>query len=151
MPGHSPSDTLLLDRDNRILFTGDHLISGISSNALVTRPQDGADKSQPHPLLDYRRSLQATRALDVELALGGHGEPITDHRGLIDRRLQQQTERADRILALVRAEPRSAHELANEIWGDIAFSQTYLTISEVLGHQICSSRTAPSSKMTRGR
>ena len=31
-------------------------------------------------------------------------------------------------------EPRSAHEIAHELWGNVAVTQAYLTLSEVLGH-----------------
>jgi hypothetical protein len=66
--------------------------------------------------------------------LGGHGPPIEDHRTLIDERLERQDLRAQKILELLRSGPRTAHELALEIWGRVAFTQAYLTVSEVLGH-----------------
>ena len=42
--------------------------------------------------------------------------------------------RKEEIAALIAAEPRSAHAIAREIWGDIALRQAYLTLCEVLGH-----------------
>jgi hypothetical protein len=42
--------------------------------------------------------------------------------------------RAARILALIAEEPRSAHDIAQAIWGNVAVTQAYLTLSEVLGH-----------------
>ncbi|HLH65188.1 MAG TPA: MBL fold metallo-hydrolase [Solirubrobacteraceae bacterium] len=134
-PGHSPADMVLHDLDNRVLVAGDHLLSRVSSNALVTRPLDGASQAgRTRPLLDYRRSLLATRELDVDLVLGGHGPPVQDHRALIDERLHRQSLRAQRILELLSNGPRTAHELALDIWGRVAFTQAYLTVSEVLGH-----------------
>jgi glyoxylase-like metal-dependent hydrolase (beta-lactamase superfamily II) len=135
-PGHSPSDTAFYDEDHRVLITGDHLLSRTSSNALLSRPLEGApDGRRPQPLLQYRASLRATRTLDAEVALGGHGEPISDHRALIDKRLRQQDERAAELLRLLSAGPRSAHELASSLWGgDVAITQAFLTLSEVLGH-----------------
>jgi len=35
---------------------------------------------------------------------------------------------------LIVSEPRSAHEIAQELWGNVAVTQAYLTLSEVLGH-----------------
>ncbi len=29
---------------------------------------------------------------------------------------------------------RSAHEIAHDLWGNVAVTQAYLTLSEVLGH-----------------
>ena len=132
-PGHSPSDTVFFDVQRRILIGGDHLLAHISSNALASRPLgDGADFS--HPLLIYMDSMRATRELDVELVLPGHGDPITDHRGLIDERLRMHERRARKLLRLLSGGPLSAYELALEMWGNVAVTQAFLTISEVLGH-----------------
>jgi glyoxylase-like metal-dependent hydrolase (beta-lactamase superfamily II) len=135
-PGHSPSDTVFHDEEHRVLIAGDHLLSHTSANALLSRPLEGApDGPRPRPLLQYRASLRATRSLDAEVALGGHGEPISDHRALIDKRLRQQDERAAELLRLLSAGPRSAHELAGSLWGgDVAITQAFPTLSEVLGH-----------------
>lgn len=134
-PGHSPSDTLLHDAENRLLISGDHLLSRISSNALVSRPLDPAwDGTRPRPLLDYRRSMADLRTLDVDVVLGGHGPPIFDHRALIDRRVREQDERAEAIAATLRHGPMTAHELATSIWGRVAITQAFLTLSEILGH-----------------
>ncbi|UGS36839.1 MBL fold metallo-hydrolase [Capillimicrobium parvum] len=135
-PGHSPSDIVLHDEKRGLLIVGDHLLKHISSNAVVTRPLDGTDGDldEPHSLEVYLESLRATREMDVALVLGGHGEPITDHRALIDDRLRATERRADKIEQLVRDRPRTAHELAQEMWGNVAVTQAYLTLSEVLGH-----------------
>ena len=42
--------------------------------------------------------------------------------------------RAEKIHGLIAAEPRTAHEIALQLWGNIAVTQAYLTLSEVLGH-----------------
>jgi glyoxylase-like metal-dependent hydrolase (beta-lactamase superfamily II) len=133
-PGHSPYDIALTDEAAGVVAWADHLIDTISSNALVTRPAQGWDGKRPTPLLDYRRSLRASRALDLRVALPGHGGPIVDHRPLIDERLADQDARAGRLLELLADGPRSAHELAQAIWGPVAITQAYLTLSEVLGH-----------------
>jgi glyoxylase-like metal-dependent hydrolase (beta-lactamase superfamily II) len=133
-PGHSPSDTVFLDRASGAAFVGDHLLADISSNALISRPLTaGWDGRRPTPLLDYRRSLLATRELDISIALTGHGRAVLDHRDLIDSRLAQQRHRAERFHALLAEGPRSAHEIATEQWGQVAVSQAFLTLSEVLG------------------
>ena len=42
--------------------------------------------------------------------------------------------RAARIGRLIAERPRSAYELAQEMWGNVAVTQAYLALSEVLGH-----------------
>lgn len=136
-PGHSPSDTVFWDAARRILLGGDHLIGHISSNPLLTRPlgdqtADGA--TRPQALVDYIASLRATRAMPIELVLAGHGVPIEDHVPLIDERLRLHDRRAEKILGLIAARPQTAYEIAQALWGNVAVTQAYLTLSEVLGH-----------------
>jgi glyoxylase-like metal-dependent hydrolase (beta-lactamase superfamily II) len=79
-------------------------------------------------------SLEQTRAMDLSLVLPGHGWPITDHVALIDERFRLHRRRAEKIHRLIAAQPRTAHEIAQELWGNVAVTQAYLTLSEVLGH-----------------
>src|SRR4051794_38773399 len=132
-PGHSPSDTVFLDPERRMLLAADHLLKHISSNPLITRPRDGSP-GRPKALVSYLESLRKTREMDAELVLPGHGDPITDHRALIDERLALHRRRADKLFRLISDRPRTAYELAQNLWGNIAVTQAYLTLSEVLGH-----------------
>jgi glyoxylase-like metal-dependent hydrolase (beta-lactamase superfamily II) len=132
-PGHSPTDTIFHDRERRMLVAGDHLLGHISSNPLITRPRDGSGE-RPQALVTYLESMEATREMDVELVLPGHGEPITAHRELIDERFALHRRRADKLHGLLEEQSRSAYDLARALWGNIAVTQAYLTLSEVLGH-----------------
>jgi glyoxylase-like metal-dependent hydrolase (beta-lactamase superfamily II) len=132
-PGHSPTDTVFLDPDRRILLAADHLLKHISSNPLITRPRDGT-AGRPQALVTYIASLEKTRAMGVDLVLPGHGEPITDHTTLIDERFALHRRRAEKIHGLISERGRTAHELAQALWGNVAVTQAYLTLSEVLGH-----------------
>jgi glyoxylase-like metal-dependent hydrolase (beta-lactamase superfamily II) len=132
-PGHSPTDTVFHDSERRMLLAADHLIAHISSNPLITRPRDPA-AGRPQALVTYLDSLAQTRAMDVDLVLPGHGDPVTDHRTLIDERFRLHRRRAEKLHGLIAERPRSAYELAQALWGNIAVTQAYLTLSEVLGH-----------------
>jgi glyoxylase-like metal-dependent hydrolase (beta-lactamase superfamily II) len=133
-PGHSPTDTVFHDRQRRLLIGADHLIKHISSNPLITRPQDGGER--PQALVTYMRSLRATQAMeDVDVVLTGHGEPVTDHAELIDERFRMHERRAAKIAKRIGEDgPLTAHEIAQALWGNVALTQAYLTLSEVLGH-----------------
>jgi glyoxylase-like metal-dependent hydrolase (beta-lactamase superfamily II) len=137
-PGHSPSDTVFWDADARVLIGGDHLIAHISSNPLIQRPLGGRSgepgDGRPRALPTYLRSLRETRAMPLEVVLGGHGEPVTDHVALIDERFGLHERRAEKLAGLIAERPRSAYELAQALWGNVAVTQAYLTLSEVLGH-----------------
>jgi glyoxylase-like metal-dependent hydrolase (beta-lactamase superfamily II) len=133
-PGHSATDTVFHDPARRLLIGGDHLLGTISSNPLISRPGASEGGERRRALIEYLDSLRQTREMDLEMVLPGHGDPILDHRMLIDRRLALHARRADKILALVASRPRSAHDIAQAMWGDIAVTQAFLTLSEVLGH-----------------
>jgi glyoxylase-like metal-dependent hydrolase (beta-lactamase superfamily II) len=136
-PGHSPSDTVFWDADRRILLAGDHLIKHISSNPLIARPlENGGDsgRERPKALVTYLESLRKTRELPAEIVLAGHGEPVTDHVSLIDERFAFHQRRAEKIYDLIAEQPRTGYEIAQALFGNVAVTQAYLTLSEVLGH-----------------
>jgi glyoxylase-like metal-dependent hydrolase (beta-lactamase superfamily II) len=132
-PGHSPSDTVLWDERRRILIAADHLIAHISSNPLITRPLDGSSQ-RTQALVTYIESMKRTREMPAEIVLSGHGEPIVDHVALIDDRLAKHDRRKEKIHALIAEQPRTGYEIAQAIWGDVAVTQAFLTLSEVIGH-----------------
>jgi glyoxylase-like metal-dependent hydrolase (beta-lactamase superfamily II) len=137
-PGHSPSDTVFWDAERRELIGGDHLIGHISSNPLISRPLGGKSgepgAGRPRALMTYMRSLRETRAMPIETVLPGHGEPVTGHVKLIDERFALHERRAAKIGGLIAERPMTTYEIAQSLWGNVAVTQAYLTLSEVLGH-----------------
>jgi glyoxylase-like metal-dependent hydrolase (beta-lactamase superfamily II) len=135
-PGHSPSDTLFWDEDRRILIAGDHLLDHVSSNPLISRPLPGDGDSAPRrrALIEYIESMRLTRELPAGLVVTGHGNPIVDHVSLIDERLRMHDRRARKMLGLLAGGPLTAFEIASAMWGNIAVTQAFLTLSEVVGH-----------------
>lgn len=142
-PGHSPSDTVFLDRSAGVLIGGDHLLADVSSNPLIARRLDWGlpgrpapeALERPHQLEIYLDSLSLTYAMeDIDLVVGGHGPAFADYRSLIDERRALHERRAARILSMLELAPATAHELAERMWGNVAVTQAYLTLSEVLGH-----------------
>ena len=131
-PGHSPTDTVFYDAERRTLLAADHLLRHISSNPLMSRAVGDTDR--PQSLVVYLESLKKTQAMDIDLVLPGHGDPITDHRTLIDERFALHRRRAEKMHKLISERSRTAYELAQALWGNIAVTQAFLTLSEVLGH-----------------
>ncbi len=72
--------------------------------------------------------------MDLQVVLPGHGSSILDHASLIDERFRLHRRRAEKIAGLIAESPKTAHGIAQELWGNIAVTQAYLTLSEVLGH-----------------
>ena len=132
-PGHSPSDTVFWDEERRILIAADHLLANISSNPLISRPLDGSSE-RSQALVTYIESLRKTREMPAEIVLPGHGDPVVDHVALIDERLAKHERRKEKIYKLIGEQPRTGYELAQAIWGNVAVTQAFLTLSEVIGH-----------------
>ena len=72
--------------------------------------------------------------MPIGIVLPGHGDPITDHVALIDERLVMTERRKEKILGLLSDRPKTGHEIAQDLWGNVAVTQAFLTLSEVIGH-----------------
>jgi len=135
-PGHSPTDTIFVEESERLAIVGDHLIGHISSNPVIhrplDRPADVRDRMRSLPL--YLDSLRRTAELDIDVLLPGHGNPVESHRALVDERLDFHDRRKERIYGGLAHGARTAHELALDLWGNVAEREAFLTLSEALGH-----------------
>ena len=74
-PGHSSTDTLFVDEDERIAFAGDHLLAGISSNTEIY-PAAEPDGTRPRARLEYLANLRRTAGMPLERLLTGHGRAV---------------------------------------------------------------------------
>ena len=133
-PGHSPSDTVFWDEraadpDRRRPPDRPHLLQPAD-----LAPARRLRRSAPQALVTYIESLRKTREMPADFVLPGHGEPIADHVALIDERLAKHERRKEKIYGLIAEQPRSGYELAQAIWGNVAVTQAFLTLSEVIGH-----------------
>jgi glyoxylase-like metal-dependent hydrolase (beta-lactamase superfamily II) len=138
-PGHSPTDTVLLDPADGLLVGGDHLLERISSNPIAHVPIDDRDPvavartDRRRALVEYLASMRATAAMDVSVVLPGHGAPFAGHRRLIATREEMHARRARRILREIDG-TRTATDIIALLWCNLPVTQSYLALSEVLGH-----------------
>jgi glyoxylase-like metal-dependent hydrolase (beta-lactamase superfamily II) len=138
-PGHSPTDTVFLDAFDGLLIGGDHLLERISSNPIAHVPIDERDPvavataDRRRALVEYLVSMRATAGLDAGVVLPGHGAPFRGHRDLIEKREDMHARRARRILRSVDG-TRTATDIIGLLWRNLPVTQSYLALSEVLGH-----------------
>jgi glyoxylase-like metal-dependent hydrolase (beta-lactamase superfamily II) len=133
-PGHSTTDTLFVDEAERLAFVGDHLLATISSNTEVY-PALEPDGTRPRARVEYLEALRRTAAMPLACLLSGHGDPITDHADLVERRFEEHRRRCDRILDVLRQRRASAFEITTHLWRPRTVSgQPLLVVWEVLGH-----------------
>jgi glyoxylase-like metal-dependent hydrolase (beta-lactamase superfamily II) len=133
-PGHSTTDALLVDEGSATAFVGDHLLAGISSNAEIV-PVAEPTGSRPRARVQYLDSLKRTASMPLEKLLTGHGDVVSDHRGLVRRRFAEHRRRCQRILAALEEGPAHAYGIAKHLWSARTVSeQPLLVVWEVLGH-----------------
>lgn len=135
-PGHSPSDTLFVHEESGIAIVGDHLLPKISSNPILHRPLDheGGVRDRPRTLVGYLASMQATAPLELTRCIPGHGGEFSDHRALVARRVREHEERKEQIHDELAGGPLTAFQIGEAFWPGLPVDQTFLAISEVLGH-----------------
>ncbi|HHS98449.1 MAG TPA: MBL fold metallo-hydrolase [Chloroflexi bacterium] len=132
-PGHTGGLICLYQPDRRLLLSSDHLLRDVSSNPIVEPPRKEGEP-RPKRLLDYLAQLKRVAQMEVDLALPGHGPPITDVKGLIEQRVAFHRQRAQEMLAVLAEGDRSAYEISVALFPDLDPINRFLAVSEVIGH-----------------
>jgi glyoxylase-like metal-dependent hydrolase (beta-lactamase superfamily II) len=109
-PGHAPSHVCLFQPERRLLISGDHVLGRISLYYDYGWT--------PDPVGEFLQSLDRVDGLDARLALSGHGKPFVDVRGHIEANRRLVSERLEATLGALAGEPRTAVEIAPEIYGE---------------------------------
>ncbi len=109
-PGHASNHFCFLLEEQGVLFTGDHILGHVSP---VILPPDGS-------MGDYLESLQRLKALPVTWIAPGHGPPLTDPSGVIDRLVAHRMGREARVVeALARLGVSALERLLPEVYADV--------------------------------
>lgn len=87
-PGHAADHLCFFDADSRALYSGDHLLQGMTT---VIAPPDG-------DMTDYMASLERVRELRPAVIHPGHGERVEDAAGLIDEYIVHRRDREAQVL-----------------------------------------------------
>lgn len=108
-PGHTRGHLVYVDADQRVIFTGDHVLPHIT-------PSVGFESAPAElPLAHYLSSLRAVRALPDMMMLPAHGPVRTSVHARIDELLAHHEARLDACAALLAGRPRTAYEIAREL------------------------------------
>jgi glyoxylase-like metal-dependent hydrolase (beta-lactamase superfamily II) len=133
VPGHTPWCVMLHDREERIAFTGDFLLEGISPNPLIQRSRKvpGGYKS----LQAYATSLERVNQMNLRLALPGHGRLIRNPSERIEGLLNLIEKRRQAIIARFSGgSNRTIFDIVSEIFPDLPDEQMFLAVSEISAH-----------------
>ena len=134
-PGHSPSHMCLYEKNKKILFSGDHILSNITPNITCWPDLDNT-------LNAYLKSLDKVYMLDVDLVLPGHRSLMTDHRKRIQELKEHHQNRLDEVVSAVGEGHRSAWDVAPFIawdiradsWAQFPSAQKWFAMGETIAH-----------------
>lgn len=103
-PGHAEDHVCLYLEEERVLFTGDHVMEG--TTVVVS------------DMAAYMESLERLRALRrVARICPGHGQVIEDVQGVLDQYVEHRRMREGQILELLGAGPATIREIVERIYG----------------------------------
>lgn len=133
-PGHSPGHICFLERQQKFILTGDHVLPTITPNVSLHPQQQG------NPLGDYIASLERLEDLDVKTVLPAHEYTFVDLRGRLKQIELHHRERLDEMLAVIGRAPRTAYYVASKVkWATGSFDtfsswMQRAAIGETLSH-----------------
>ena len=108
-PGHASNHLCYLLEEERLLFSGDHVMQG---STVVIRPPDG-------DMAVYLDSLAKARALRLRAIAPGHGHVIDDPAAVLDHYIAHRLEREQQVLdAVVQAGTTKVDAIVARIYTD---------------------------------
>ncbi len=92
-PGHSPGHICVYDRENKLFFSGDHILVEITPHI---SPSQLTSQDQ---LEQYLEALRKVRPMTVDLVLPAHERPFSHFRRRIDEILAHHDHRLAEVVA----------------------------------------------------
>lgn len=124
-PGHASNHLCYLLEEERILFTGDHIIQG---STVVIDPPDG-------DMAAYLRSLESLRREPLDYLAPGHGTLIPRPDSAIRSLIQHRLRREAKVLAsLPREHPADLATLIRAVYDDVPAHLHPLAERSLLAH-----------------
>jgi glyoxylase-like metal-dependent hydrolase (beta-lactamase superfamily II) len=127
-PGHAPNHLCFFLDEERVLFTGDHVLNGTTT---VVNPQRGGDMTQYLASLDRLRKLKR-----VARICPGHGDVMEDPKAVLDEYVAHRKLRERQILKLLKDQPRTIKRIVDELYTDTPEGLIEMAQHQVHAHLI---------------
>lgn len=126
-PGHASNHLCYLLEEEKLLFSGDHIMQG---STVVIGPPDGN-------MRDYLRSLEALRGEDIAYIAPGHGFLMTNPAAVIDRLIRHRMKREAKVAdAVRRLGPATEEALVAAVYDDVPAALHGVARRSLLAHLI---------------
>jgi glyoxylase-like metal-dependent hydrolase (beta-lactamase superfamily II) len=128
-PGHTPGHLCLFLPEEKLMFSGDHILQRITPNIGLH------SFSGPDPLGDYLNSLQATLQLGATRLFPSHGPVVEDPERRIQELLQHHDQRLQGCLEALGSAPTTAYAVSLHVFGTaLDYFGRWLALGETLSH-----------------
>ena len=108
-PGHAPNHLCFFLEEERVLFSGDHILNGTTT---VVSPQRGGD------MIEYMKSLERVRKLRLARICPGHGDVIEEPRAKIDEYIAHRKMREKQIVTELKRGPVKIPDIVKKLYTD---------------------------------
>jgi glyoxylase-like metal-dependent hydrolase (beta-lactamase superfamily II) len=135
-PGHAPEHICLYDQENKILFSGDHILPKITSHISLHTYQ------KTNPLRDYLNSLEKVKNLPVESILPGHEHIFHNLKDRINNLKKHHNKRLNEIKETLMDGPKTVYQIGKIIswdskpWPQMNFWTKRMAAAETYAHLI---------------
>jgi glyoxylase-like metal-dependent hydrolase (beta-lactamase superfamily II) len=133
-PGHTPGHICVYDRENKLFFSGDHILVEIT-------PHISPSHLTSHDQLEqYLEALRKVRPLDVKLVLPAHERPFTHFSQRVDELLAHHDRRLGEVVSAISDRVVTPWDIAREVewnvgeWADMDAANRVLAVRETLAH-----------------
>ncbi|NLX91779.1 MAG: MBL fold metallo-hydrolase [Firmicutes bacterium] len=134
-PGHSCGHICLYEPNEKLLFSGDHILETITPAIFLWSGDD------QNPLADYLRSLDRVFNLEIETILPGHRRAFRNHRDRILEIKKHHCRREGEIASVLDVNGKSAYEIASKVswniplpWDKFTVELRWMALAETLAH-----------------
>jgi len=128
-PGHTPGHVCLFLPEEKIMFSGDHILQKITPNIGLH------SYSGPDPLGEYLQSLRATLALGTTRLLPSHGPMVEDPSTRIHELLQHHDRRLQSCVEALGSTPQTAYAVSLHVFGtSLDHFGRWMALGETLSH-----------------
>ena len=133
-PGHTPGSCCVFETQQRILFSGDHIIKHITPNPFVVIDRSRLQNQNYQSLKAYLESLEKVLKLEVRYVFPGHGSDIDDLPEIVSAFRKHHLDRIELIWHILNKGRKPLYEIAVEVFGIIPDGEAFLAISEIIVH-----------------
>jgi glyoxylase-like metal-dependent hydrolase (beta-lactamase superfamily II) len=123
-PGHASDHLCFFLEEERVLFTGDTVLSGSTT---VINPPDG-------DMAAYLQSLERLRKRRLSRLCPGHGDVLDDPKAILSEYVDHRMERENQILEILSAGPSKITDLVSKIYVDVPEALHDMAGRSVLAH-----------------